>query len=101
MAAEPIKQIGALALAARAEAGRMVRATDRQPDGGHVRMTVGEFRRLALLLDTLGRAGMACGGVDCLGAAVGGVRTWMTRDSALAACSRAVAEAKRPEPLVL
>jgi len=98
MPAEPIERIGTLAAAARREAGRMVAAAEGQADDRHVRLTVGEFRRLAALLDTLGRAGTACGGGDCLGARVDGVKLWVTHDRLL---SERAAAATRPDPLVL
>jgi len=76
----------------------MTAAIHDQPEGAHVRLTVGEFRRLAALLDALGRAGSACGGGDCLGARVDGVKLWVTHDRLLS--ERAVA-AMRPDPLLL
>jgi len=98
MPAEPIERIGTLAATARRESQRMAAATRGQADDRHVRLTVGEFRRLAALLDALGRAGTACGGGDCMGATVGGVKLWVTHDRLL---SERAATATRPDPLLL
>ena len=75
----PLDTIGTLAASARAESARMLAATDGQD--GMVRIPVEQFRSLAHLLGALGRSAGACGGSECLGAPVNGVRLWMTRDA--------------------
>lgn len=80
MAKHLLEPIAELAAAARTEAERMLAATDGQ-DGTQVRMPVEQFRRLAGLLAALGNSAGACGGRDCLGAPVNGIRTWVTREA--------------------
>ena len=75
----PLDQIATLAATAREEAARMLAAA--QGHDGHVRIPAEQFRHLAHLLAALGRAAGACGGSECLGAPVDGVRLWMTRDA--------------------
>lgn len=87
-AKHPLENIGDLAATARAEAARMLAATDNN-SGAQVRMPVEQFRKLAGLLAALGNSAGACGGRDCMGAPVDGIRTWVTQDARIAAsCAR-------------
>lgn len=76
----PLDNIAALARSARQEAAEMLAATEGRD--GVVRMPVEQFRQLAGLLAALGRSAGACGGSDCLGAPVDGIRLFVARDAA-------------------
>lgn len=76
----PLETITELAASARTEAARMLAAVEGK-EGVEVRLPVDQFRRLAGLLAALGRSAGACGGCDCLGAPVDGVRLWVTREA--------------------
>lgn len=91
----PLDQIATLAATAREEAARMLAASDGHD--GHVRIPVAQFRGLAHLLTALGRAAGACGGSECMGAPVNGVRLWVTRDAG----DRLVPEARTAGDLTL
>ena len=86
----PLDNIADLARAAREEAEKML-ATTADAQGGQVRMPVEQFRALAGLLAALGRSAGACGGSDCLGAPVDGIRLFVARDAAAARFSERAA----------